>query len=117
MPSLRSRSVDEPVVDLAAGDGRGPLWGAASNDLNATLLVWPPGDGPPEHVNDERDVLVVVVAGDGVLELDGEPRPLRAPAAALIAKGARRRLVAGRGGIRYVSAHLARGGLRIRPSS
>jgi hypothetical protein len=32
----------------------GPAWGAESADLNATLLEWEAGAGPPEHVNDER---------------------------------------------------------------
>jgi len=39
--------------------GSGPVWGTASEDLNATLLSWQAGGGPPEHVNEERDVLVV----------------------------------------------------------
>jgi quercetin dioxygenase-like cupin family protein len=99
--------------DLAAGAGRGPLWGAESDDLNATLLAWPPGESTPEHVNDERDVLVVVVAGGGTIELDGEPHELRAPTAVLVSKGLRRRFVAGLDGIRYVTAHVRRGGLQI----
>ena len=35
---------------------------AASADLNATLLAWPPGEGTPDHVNADRDVLVGAVA-------------------------------------------------------
>ena len=31
---------------------RGPVWGAASEDLNATILVWPAGEGPAAHVNE-----------------------------------------------------------------
>ena len=30
-------------VDLLSTTGTGPVWGMASNDLNATLLAWPPG--------------------------------------------------------------------------
>jgi quercetin dioxygenase-like cupin family protein len=101
------------IADLGAGEGRGPLWGAESEDLNATLLAWPAGESTPEHVNDERDVLVVVVAGGGTIELDGERHELRAPAAAIVAKGVRRRIVAGPDGIRYVTAHRRRGGLQI----
>src|SRR5205823_2831447 len=47
--------------------GSGPVWGAASADLNATLLEWPAGEGPPEHANEERDVLYVVVSGSARL--------------------------------------------------
>jgi quercetin dioxygenase-like cupin family protein len=92
---------------------RGPVWGAASEDLNATMLVWPAGEGPPEHVNAERDVLYVVLEGGGELILDGEARELRAGDAVIVDKGRPRALVAGPQGIRYVTAHVRRGGLRI----
>lgn len=111
---LAPREPEPPVVDLAAGTGRGPLWGTAAEDLNATLLAWDAGEGPPEHVNDERDVLYVLLEGGGTLSLDGETRVVRAPAAVLVEKGRSRRLEAGPGGLRYLTAHLKRPGLRIR---
>jgi mannose-6-phosphate isomerase-like protein (cupin superfamily) len=93
---------------------RGPVWGAASEDLNATILVWPAGEGPAEHVNDARDVLYVVVEGSAQLTVDGEARELRAGDAVIVDKGARRALVAGPDGVRYATAHIRRGGLHIR---
>lgn len=109
------------VVDLLGPDGRGPLWGTASDDLNATLLAWPSGEGTPEHVNDSCDVLVVVLAGEGVIELDGETLPLATGTCALVEKGRRRRIAAGAPGIRYLTVHLRRGGLQLgrfeRPSA
>jgi quercetin dioxygenase-like cupin family protein len=93
---------------------RGPVWGAESEDLNATMLVWPAGDGPAEHVNDTRDVLYVVLDGEATLTLDGEPRLLHAGDALIVEKGVRRSLVAGREGVRYVTSHIRRGGLQIR---
>lgn len=95
-------------------DARGPVWGAATEDLNATLLVWPPGEGSAEHVNAARDVLYVVLAGGGTLTLDGEERPLREGDALVVEKGRSRALVAGAEGIRYLTAHLRREGLEIR---
>lgn len=92
----------------------GPVWGAASDDLNATLLDWPAGAGPAEHVNAERDVLYVVVSGSATLTVDGEARQLRAGEAEIVGKGARRALVAGSDGVRYLTAHLRRGGLEIK---
>jgi quercetin dioxygenase-like cupin family protein len=92
---------------------RGPVWGAESEDLNATMLEWPPGEGPDEHVNDTRDVLYVVLDGDAVLTLDGEPRDLHAGEALVVEKGVRRRLAAGPRGVRYVTAHVRRGPLQI----
>jgi hemerythrin-like domain-containing protein len=37
----------ETVDDLLAPLGRGPLWGTETDDLNATLLLWDAGEGPP----------------------------------------------------------------------
>jgi len=42
---LYARPVD--VVDLLALEGHGPAWGTASEELNATLLVWREGEGQP----------------------------------------------------------------------
>jgi len=100
------------------GDGRrvygGPVWGTATEDLNATILEWRPGAGPQgEHVNTERDVVVVVVSGSLELELDGEARTLAAGEVAVVEKGRRRRLTAGPDGVRYVTVHRKRPGLRI----
>lgn len=38
------------IFDLLAGVGRGPIWGDATEELNVTLLAWPPGEGPAAHV-------------------------------------------------------------------
>jgi len=92
---------------------RGPVWGAESDDLNATMLEWPAGEGPDEHVNDSRDVLYVVLAGAATLTLDGESHELAAGDALIVAKGVRRGLVAGPDGVRYVTAHVRRGPLQI----
>jgi quercetin dioxygenase-like cupin family protein len=91
----------------------GPVWGQASNELNATLLAWDAGQGPGEHVNTERDVFVFVYAGSVELTIDGEARLLEAGEGVIIAKGSRRRLTAGRNGVRYVSVHVRRPPLQI----
>lgn len=92
----------------------GPVWGAASADLNATLLDWPAGEGPAEHVNDERDVLYVVVSGSATLTVDGERHELAAGEATIVDKGARRALAAGPEGVRYLTAHVRRDGLQLK---
>lgn len=102
-----------PTVDLAAGEGPGPVWGMASEDLNATLLAWPAGEGVVEHVNHERDVVLVVTEGSGTAWIDGAPFALAAPQAVVIAKGRSRRILAAEGGLRYVSIHLRRPALQI----
>jgi uncharacterized cupin superfamily protein len=104
----------EPVpVDLMAGDGRGPVWGMASADLNATLLVWPGHHEVPEHTNSERDVLLVIIEGDGSAVVDGHAHALSAGHVLLVEQGASRRISAGARGIRYLSVHRRRGPLQI----
>jgi quercetin dioxygenase-like cupin family protein len=104
----------EPI-DLLAPSGIGPLWGTASADLNATLLSWPGGHEVPEHVNGELDVFVVVLTGRCTVTIDREPHDLAAGSAILVPRGARRRIVAGDGGVRYLSIHRRRGPLQIEP--
>jgi mannose-6-phosphate isomerase-like protein (cupin superfamily) len=97
--------------------GRGPVWGAESGDLNATLLVWSAGEGPPEHVNRERDVLLVVLDGSLKLLLEDEDSELAQGETVIVAKGQRRKITAGERGVRYLSVHLRRPPLQIGSSS
>jgi quercetin dioxygenase-like cupin family protein len=91
----------------------GPVWGTETDDLNATILEWRAGGGPPEHVNAERDVVLVVLAGSATVEVDGEAREAGAGEVVVLPKGARRRIAAGPDGVRYVTVHRRRGGLSI----
>ena len=100
-------------VDLAGQAGTGPVWGLASDDLNATLLAWPAGERVAEHVNSERDVLLVVVDGGGTVTVDGERHRVTAGHALLVEKGTSRGIEAGPDGLRYLSVHRARGPLQI----
>ena len=93
--------------------GRGPVWGAESEDLNATLLVWSAGTGPPEHVNDDRDVLIVVLDGSLELRMEDEDTELAEGETTIVAKGRRRAVTAGERGVRYLSVHLRRPPLQI----
>ena len=108
---LYARPVD--VVDLLALEGRGPAWGTASEELNATLLVWREGEGQPEHVNEERDVALVALTGAGTLVVDGQEHRLSEGTLAIIPRGAIRSLLAGPDGLRCLSLHRRRGGLSI----
>ena len=104
---------DVEIVDLTALDGRGPAWGTASEDLNATLLVWRAGEGQPEHVNEGRDVAVVVLGGSGTLFVDGMEHVLAAGTLAIVPRGAARSIVAGPEGLRCLTVHRRRGGLGL----
>jgi quercetin dioxygenase-like cupin family protein len=107
---LQPRLGDE--LEAAASDqSRGAA--LASDELNATPLSWKAGAGPPEHVNEERDVLVVVLDGSATLSIDGEERELARGESAIVAKGRRRKITAGGEGVRYLSVHRRRPPLQI----
>jgi quercetin dioxygenase-like cupin family protein len=101
------------VPDLLGVSGTGPVWGMASDDLNATLLVWPGGHELSEHTNDERDVLLIVLEGHAAAVVDGDEHALAAGNALLIERGRSRSIRAGAEGVRYLSVHTRRHGMQI----
>lgn len=108
------------VADLGAvsvGSG-GAVWSLPhGGDLDANLVRLDPGAAIDAHVNDELDVLVFVQSGTAVLTVDDQTQPLGPDHLALIPKGARRTIVAGNGGITYLSVHRRRAPLKISRSS
>src|SRR5207253_2114885 len=76
----RADQDEQPPHDARFLPVGGPVWGTESDDLNATILEWASGEGTPEHVNAERDVALVVLAGTGELLLGGAPRAPRGTA-------------------------------------
>ena len=103
------------AVDLAAiagsAAGRGPAWTLRSEDLDMNLLVFGLGEGVDEHRNDEVDVLLVGIAGAGVVTIDGQPHPLAAGQAVMVPKGARRGIRSYAERFAYLTCHRRRAGL------
>ena len=89
----------------------GAVWTRQSDDLNVNLLVFPAGEGVAEHVNAEVDVLLIGIAGDGIVAIDGLPRVVRAGQAMLISKGVRRSTRAVSDSFAYLTCHRQRAGL------
>lgn len=107
----------QQAIDLTAGAGIGPLWGMASDDLNATLLAWGPAHEIAEHTNADLDVLIVALAGSATVTIDAQPHVLTAGSAILIQRGTSRVIRAGAGGVRYLSIHRRRGRLQIQAAA
>jgi quercetin dioxygenase-like cupin family protein len=99
------------VAQLAMASGNGPVWTHTSEDLNVNLLYFDSGQDVPPHVNDEVDVLIVALDGEGRLELNGTVRVLRQGQACLIPKGASRASKSGGGPFAYLTCHRRRAGL------
>jgi mannose-6-phosphate isomerase-like protein (cupin superfamily) len=100
---------------IAEGEPGGPLWGFDGEDLNANLLLFDGGAGVAEHVNAEREVLIVALSGEGRIVIDGNERELRAGQAVAVPKGARRSIRSAGGRFAYLTCHRRRGGLTIQP--
>jgi mannose-6-phosphate isomerase-like protein (cupin superfamily) len=97
------------IADLIAVPGdRGAVWSATSDELSANVVVWPPHTGVDAHVNSERDVVLIVLDGEGEVVVDGHARGVTAGWGALVPAGRERSVTAGRTGLRYVSVHLRR---------
>ena len=69
--------------------------------------------GPDEHVNSERDVLIVVLQGHATVTVDGKEHVIRSGHALVLEKGRARSIRAGEAGVRYLSIHRRRGPLQI----
>jgi quercetin dioxygenase-like cupin family protein len=82
-----------------------------SEELNATLLAWPPGTGVAEHVNGELETVLVVLHGSARVRLDGTDHELSAHQLLVLPRGSARSLTAGPAGVRYLSLHRRRGPL------
>ncbi len=79
--------------------------------MNANLLVFAAGEGVAEHVNAEVDVLLVGIAGEGVVDVGGTGRLLRAGQALVVPKGARRGTRGVSVRFAYLTCHRRRPGL------
>jgi quercetin dioxygenase-like cupin family protein len=85
-----------------------------SPDLQANVVRLEPGEEVAEHAEATLDVLVVPIAGEPVLTVDGKPRPLSAGEPVLLPRGARRSIVAGAAQPAvYLTVHRRRPGLSI----
>jgi quercetin dioxygenase-like cupin family protein len=105
---------DRDQVDVAGrARSSGRARGIASEELNATLVSWGAGSGPPEHVNEDRDVVVVVLDGSATVRIDDEEQALARGETVIVANGRKRKITAGSDGVRYVSVHRRRPLLQI----
>jgi len=113
MAEGRRAPVTVDLIGLAGtGADTGAIWARETEDLDVNVVAFPPGHGVGAHVNDQVDVLLVVVAGCGVAEIDGRPHVLSPGVLVLIPKGARRALRSTAGRLVYVTCHRRRPRLR-----
>jgi quercetin dioxygenase-like cupin family protein len=94
----------------------GAILSRETEDLDLNLVRFAEGSGVAAHVNREVDVLLVAVAGEGVVTVDGARFSLASGTALLIPKGSERVIQsAPNGEFLYLSVHRRRGGLMPGP--
>jgi mannose-6-phosphate isomerase-like protein (cupin superfamily) len=100
------------LLALVVGSAeRGPLWTHQSGDLNVNLVALDAGQSVAESVNGEVDVLLVGVAGEGVVTVEGHDVRLGASQALVIPKGTRRAITSAGERFAYLTCHRRRAGL------
>jgi quercetin dioxygenase-like cupin family protein len=87
------------------------VWTGTSDDLHANLIALAPGEEIGVHVNQQLDVLLTCIDGEGVLTIDNTEISLTGGSIVLIPQGAQRGTRAGDSGLRYVTCHRRRGGI------
>ncbi|HEX8834683.1 MAG TPA: DUF2249 domain-containing protein [Abditibacteriaceae bacterium] len=103
------------IVDLLsacnAASHSGPQWAHECEDLDMTLLSWPNGKSIEAHANNEVDVVMIGVAGKGIVTIDGVAHELNSGVALLVPKGCTRGLQSVSERFSYLSVHRRRRGL------
>jgi quercetin dioxygenase-like cupin family protein len=97
-------------------EARGALWKLAEpgRQLDANLVHLPPGQHVGTHAEPDLDVLLLVVAGDGILGTTGHALPLARGSMLWLPHGSSRSLAAGDDGMSYLTVHRRRPGMRIK---
>jgi quercetin dioxygenase-like cupin family protein len=84
--------------------------------LDANVVHLPPGQHVGTHAEPDLDVLLLVVAGDGVLVTAGQARHLTSGALLWLPRGSVRGLSAGLDGMSYLTVHRRRPGMQVLPA-
>jgi uncharacterized protein (DUF2249 family) len=118
---MTSTPLPRVVVDSREAcepDAVGALWrlDPSERDLDANLIALPPGESIREHVGADLDVLLHVVDGAGTLRTEGADVPLRPGAVVYLPRRARRAVLAGSQGLRYLSVHRRKETLPLMPT-
>jgi len=91
--------------------GRKPAWSHRGEDLSVNLISCMSREGVGAHVNEEVEVLIVGVDGDGSVEVDGHWHTLGSGQLVVIPKGARRATRCDGDRFIYLTCHRSRSGL------
>ncbi len=92
----------------ASATTTGPIWTMQSADLNANLIRLGEGDAIQEHVNNECDVLIIGMSGEGLVTINGLGYPLLPGTLILVERGATRAINPTEPPLTYLTTHKRR---------
>lgn len=109
------------LSETGAADVSGVLWKLAESgrQLDANVVHLPADTRVGTHREPDLDVLLLVLAGDGVLGTGTEDTPQKLAAGMLmwLPHGSTRSITAGPGALSYLTVHRRRPGMQIRPAA
>lgn len=111
-------NTQEIAVVIGEAAVAGAVWrlDPTERDLDANLIALPPGDKIEGHTGADLDVLIHVVAGTGTLRTEGDDVALTPGAVVYLPRRARRAVLAGADGLRYLSVHTRKMTMPLTPT-
>jgi quercetin dioxygenase-like cupin family protein len=107
--------------EIGATDASGVLWKLTESgrQLDANVVHLPADTRVGTHSEPDLDVLLLVLAGGGVLGTGTEDKPQKLAAGMLmwLPRGSTRSITAGPGALSYLTVHRRRPGMQIRPAA
>ncbi|WP_062008343.1 cupin domain-containing protein [Streptomyces hygroscopicus] len=118
-PAVARMLCDVRALTGEPRESSGVLWKLAESgrQLDANLIRLPAGEHIGTHAEPDLDVLVLVVAGDGVMNTPEGTLPLAEGGLLWLPHGSTRGITAGPGGLAYMTVHPRRPGMQIRRRS
>lgn len=118
---LTSAPLPRVLVDtntLQEVDAPGAAWalGVRDRDLDSNVIVLPAGEGIDAHIGPDLDVLILVLAGAGVLTTERGAIDLSPGQLVWLPRRSQRAFAAGVEGLRYLTVHQKRQSLVLETS-
>ena len=111
-----NETVTYSLPDLARkAQGQKPAWSRQTEDLSANLISCIPGQGVGSHVNNEVDVLLVGIEGEGSVEIDGHWHEIQPGLVLIIPKRTKRATRCDGNHFAHLTCHRRRSGLMPAP--
>jgi quercetin dioxygenase-like cupin family protein len=106
--------VHELVEDSLVPSGARWTLAEPGRQLDANLIHLPAGQRVDTHTEPDLDVVLIVIAGDGIVGSPDHEQVLADGNIVWLPRGSTRNVIAGKSGLSYLTIHRRRPGLQIR---